>query len=225
MSLPNKLSKNVIGAGIGYAGIKFASLVKISFIVGSVMAFFSGTSVAIPLIGAFTGLFGTVAVFCLRLSFHTLVNGSFALSYLAYHIPGLCASAYWASESKLIRLILPAVCMIAFMVHPIGGQAFVYSLYWLIPIALYFVSRKTVFMHAISSTFIAHAVGSVLWLYSVPMTAQQWLSLIPVVAIERMLIATSMAVAYHAISYTRNHHKQMISTLFTYIIPAHANQR
>src|SRR2546430_1999084 len=57
-----------------------------------------------------------------------------------------------------------------------------------------------VFLQALGSAFIAHAVGSVIWLYTVGMTPAAWLGLIPVVFVERMLCAAGMTVAYYGIS-------------------------
>ncbi len=59
-------------------------------------------------------------------------------------------------------------------------------------------------MHCLASTFIAHSVGSVLWLYTGTMSAAVWMSLIPVVAIERFVFAGGMMVVYYAVSYLRN---------------------
>ena len=44
--------------------------------------------------------------------------------------------------------------------------------------------------------FIAHAVGGVFWIFSVNMTTQQWIGLIPVVAIERFSMAVGMSFVY-----------------------------
>jgi len=78
------------------------------------------------------------------------------------------ASLYWSTRHYSIRLLLPIVCMGLFIIHPVGAQAFAYSLYWLIPVVLFFVPQRFLFLQALGSTFIAHAVGSVIWLYTVP---------------------------------------------------------
>jgi len=89
--------------------------------------------------------------------------------------------------------------MVLFIIHPIGRDAFVYSLYWLIPIILFGYSRKTLFLEALGSTFVAHAVGSVIWLYTVPTTAVSWIGLIPIVAVERVFFAIGMVAVYQII--------------------------
>src|SRR5216684_1589321 len=110
-----KMIKNSLKTAF-YAGIlKISGLIKVSFVVGSHMIWFSAT-------------------------------------------------LYWATNHYTIRLLLPIACMGLFVIHPIGAQAFVYSLYWLIPVILYFIPQRSLFLQALGSTFIAHAVGSVIWL-------------------------------------------------------------
>jgi len=108
---------------------------------------------------------------------------------------------YWATNHPVIRVGLPLLCMGLFIAHPIGSQAFLYSFYWLIPIVLYAFPHQSLFLQSLGSTFVAHAVGSVIWLYTVPMTAGMWLGLIPVVIIERVLFALGMVVMHQVISF------------------------
>lgn len=197
----NQFLRNVSAAGLSLLCVKAATLFKISFIVGSSMAFFSGSSIAMPLVGALGGIMCSVMTFGLGCLVRGLTGSLFSAHYLAYHIPGLCGAAYF-SGGVLIRLLLPISCMIAFIAHPTGSQAFLYTTYWLIPIVLYFVRHSSFFLHALASTFIAHAVGSVIWIYTVPMVWQDWMALMPVVAFERLLCATGMFVAYKIFNYS-----------------------
>ena len=173
---------------------------KISFIVGSFSAYFTASNIVMPLSGSFTGIFGSsiiAAVLCLwRFSFV-----SFSPILLVHHIPGLFGAYYWASKSFIIRLLVPLICMLLFVAHPVGREAFVYSFFWLIPIAFYFSKNKNLFKEALGSTLTAHAVGSVIWLYTVPMISEQWISLIPVVILERLIFATGMVVLHKIISH------------------------
>lgn len=251
-----KIMRNSFKAA-SYAGIfKLSGLVKISFLVGSQMALFSGVNCVLPLSGAFGGVLGAGIVFVVRQLLHLLFFKTVSLSFLAMCVPGFCASLYWSypqlrysspgapSEENwivrlgaqffdiAIRLLLPLACMALFIMHPVGAQAFIYSFYWLIPVVLYFVPSsapsfassygghgkasvsakattdttagrpyQSLFLTALGSTFIAHAVGSVIWCYTVPMTPAMWLGLIPVVALERTLFALGMVVAYKVIEF------------------------
>jgi len=179
---------------------------KFCTLIGKSFAYFSGMLFVAPLLGAFfsspvaivlTGLLVTTKA----LLFCYPVTGG---------IPTLFATLAWSTHTQisqeksryahlfyfLVHAALPALCMIIFMTHASVGQGYVYALYWLIPIALYFshlfFKINSIFTVALSSTFIAHAVGSTLWLFTVPMKPEQWLSLIPVVALERLITALGM---------------------------------
>jgi hypothetical protein len=178
---------------------KGATLFKISFVVGSQMALFSAANCITPLMGVFCGATTAGAFFALRVMAHLLMYKTISLSVLAFYVPGLCASLYLATRSSAVRFFLPALCMALFIAHPVGNQAFAYSFFWFIPMALYFVPQRSFFWHALGSTFVAHAVGSVIWLYTVPMSASAWLGLIPVVAAERFVFALAMVGIYHVI--------------------------
>jgi hypothetical protein len=207
-----KMIKNGLKTA-SFAGIaKISGLMKISFLVGSQMVWFSASNSVFPLAGAFGGVMGSGLVFLIRQLLHLIFFKTVSLSFLAFCIPGFCASLYWATQHYIIRLLLPIVCMGLFVIHPVGSQAFVYSLYWLIPVVLFFIPRPvlrpfvlslskdgevgSLFLQALGSTFIAHAVGSVIWLYTVPMTAALWMGLMPIVLFERILFALGMVVAH-----------------------------
>ena len=192
--------KNSLKAA-SFAGIaKFSGLMKISFLVGSQMIWFSASNAVLPLAGAFGGVAGSGLVFLLRQLIHFMFSKTISLSFLAFCVPGLCASLYWATQHYTIRLLLPIVCMGLFVIHPVGAQACIYSFYWLIPVVLFFVPQRSLFLQALGSTFIAHAVGSVIWLYTVPMTATMWMALMPLVLFERTAFAIGMVIAHHGIS-------------------------
>jgi len=101
-----------------------------------------------------------------------------------------------------LQFLLPLTCMLLFVFNSVVGSAFLYSFYWFIPMILYFVKSKNVFVAALSSTFVAHAVGSILYLYSTNMPPDKWLALIPVVAFERFVAAFGVVLFYMAIKWT-----------------------
>lgn len=195
--------------------IKCASIFKVSFIVGSYLAFFSATAIISPLAGAFMSIFNMCLVFAFGLTAKVIIAGALpSFKFLAYIIPGFFASLYWSSPSALIRVLVPLACMAAFIAHPAIGAGWVYSLYWFIPVALYFSRKQTVFLQSLGSTFTAHAVGSVIWLYALPMTPAVWLGLIPVAFVERMIFATGMVIAYHVINYAVQSSRQVSLVAF-----------
>ena len=115
--------------------------------------------------------------------------------------PMLFAAIYFAkyARGKFAGALVSLVCMAAFIAHPVGQQAWVYSLYWLIP-AIALALPEHLFLRSLGSTFTAHSIGSVIWLYAFPSTAVFWLALIPVVAVERLLFASGISISYVALN-------------------------
>lgn len=178
-------SKSLLSLSVIYG----ASLFKVTMIVGSVSAFFSGTAIALPMLGYYVGSMGCGAIIGLRLLMSSVFHGLPSIHFLAYHVPGFFASASLNNGHWLIRCVLPLVCMGMWLAHPVGAASFPYALYWLIPVIIYFSKKTNLFFHALASTFVGHAVGSVIWIYTDPMTPAIWYGLIPAVAIERLLFA------------------------------------
>ncbi len=117
---------------------------------------------------------------------------------LTVGIPTLLAALSWKVSHKKdlfnssLHLFFPLMAIALFILSPNGKEAWLYTLYWLIPVLCCF-GRNNLFKRSLQSTFTAHAAGSVMWVYLTPLSSQQWLALIPVVAIER-LIATFFAI-------------------------------
>lgn len=181
---------------------KIVGIFKATIIFGSSAAFFSAANIIVPLSGAFGGVIGCSRVFGISLVLRILTTGFIGFHALAYHIPGFFASLAWTTRSKWLHVGVPAVCMILFNLHPIGLSSMPYSFYWIIPILCSLV-RPSLFTTALSSTFIAHAVGSVIWIYTVPMTVLQWYSLLPIVAAERLAFALGMVAVYQLVMFVR----------------------
>jgi len=51
-------------------------------------------------------------------------------------------------------------------------------------------------LRSFGSTFTAHAIGGALWIWTVPMTANAWILLIPIVIIERTIFALGISGSY-----------------------------
>ncbi len=181
--------------------VEVTARMKGTFLVGSHHAFFSAVSISMPMVGIFAGTSMGVLVWLLRAFIRFAVSGIVPSAFLVYHIPSLCAALYWRSSVRILKIIAPIGAMLLFWVHPIGRQAPLYPLYWIIPLYLSLKESESIFLKSLAATFIAHAVGSVLWLYTVPMSGLQWNVLIPVVAIERLLVASGMTLVYHGTTF------------------------
>lgn len=187
---------------------------KISPIIGSYCSFFSVADVLTPLAGC-VGLTSIIALGFTRVSL-TVWALQAPFKALVYHIPGLSASLGWAYPNVFLRVVLPILCMVAFCLHPIGSQAVPYALYWLIPVIIYFSGKKTVFLHALATTFIAHGVGSVVWLYVKALPVAVWWTLIPVVAVERLSYACIMTAVYYAADLVMHGRKSFVAQQFAF---------
>lgn len=188
----------------------FSALLKISFGLGSYKFFFTGINFILPLLGSFFSIFSSMLIIPIFFIFKKItLDGALTLG-----IPTLVATLNWSNFfnlnnnkiikkeffSFLLNVILPLLAIILFIVHPVGKDAYLYSFYWFIPVIIYFVQKlknnNSIFLIALASTFLAHAVGSIIWLYSINMSSLQWLSLIPIVAVERLIFACGMSVNY-----------------------------
>lgn len=178
--------------------ISILSLFKLNFMLGSHKFFFSGINFILPVIGAFFSL----PISLLLISALFILKLSIGFGVLTMGLPTLVATSSFAAKSRkldfLPHVILPLSCMILFVMHPVAINAFAYSFYWLIPVVIYVLNYKNIFCRALSATFLAHAVGSIIWLYTVPMTSEQWLALIPVVAVERLVMTCGMVAVFYA---------------------------
>lgn len=193
--------------------VKGMGLFKVSFIIGSWNGAFSGLNLVAPLAGAFGGLIGATGVFLLGMTLKFFILGWVPFKILAYHVPGYFASLYWINRSFWFRVGVPILCMILFISHPVGMDAYTYSFYWLIPVTLFILKKKNVFLESLGSTFIAHAVGSVIWIYAIPMTSAVWLGLMPIVFFERLFFAIGMTVMHAVITQSSYYFPTFIASL------------
>ena len=167
--------------------IFLSKIMPFTWIIGSYHLAFSWTSMMAP---AIANQFGFSWLSLFFVSSRLLIAPSIVLFFL--HRTPLVFSAYaYKNRHWSTSLCLPAVCMFLFVMHDVGSVAWMYSLYWLIPMALYFV-KNSMISRALSASFVAHAVGSVIWLYTKDIAAPVWIALIPVVACERLLIAAGI---------------------------------
>ncbi|CAN5172483.1 hypothetical protein BH09DEP1_BH09DEP1_0440 [soil metagenome] len=179
---------------------KVTSFAKFSFIIGSKMAFFAPAAMLLPLAGAFGGIAGSLGMLGMGLAIRCVFFGAMPLAFFAFHIPGFFASLYWASTSKLIRIAPALVCALLFMVHPIGAANLWYSLFWIVPVVAALLPSR-LFTTALGSSFTAHAVGTLVWLYAGQLSSADFAVLAPVVIVERLMMAVGMVLAYKVIAH------------------------
>jgi len=120
----------------------------------------------------------------------------------AYCWKFLTDERYSTAHRVSMSLITPFLCIALFCCHPVGMQAFWYSFYWFIPMVAFVMLHKTssvsrMLLVALSSTFVTHAVGSIVYLYTIPTSPALWQMLVPVVIVERAVFAVGMTVLYY----------------------------
>jgi hypothetical protein len=182
-------------------------LVLVSFftlntIIGSTMHF-SVMNMSSPLIGLYGGFSGIFILYFIRFFIKSFFFGGAFLSIHSLYLPSVFAAAYFARISLITRFIVPLSCIVLFNLHPVGHCAWYYSLYWLIPLILYYAPQRNIIAQAIASTFIAHAVGSVVWVYCLPMSAEMFTALMPIVPLERAVFATGTMGMYYSMEWAR----------------------
>ena len=159
--------------------------VSISKIIGSSQSFtlfeFLG-----PVGGMFLGpVLGAISAFFVYALNIFAFHKSLDFLSVALLLPPVLAATYFGLKQKATAIIFP-ICILLFILNPIGRQAWMYSAIWLIPFVATFFKKRLVF-NSLGATFTAHAVGSVIFLYIFGLTPAIWMALIPVVFIERGL--------------------------------------
>ena len=117
--------------------------------------------------------------------------------------PALAGVWYFGSKSKF-NIIVPVLAIIAFNLHPIGRTAWVYSLFWTIPVICYFLRERFLLARSLGATFAAHSVGGALWIYAFALPKEVWLGLVPITALERSLFALGIAATYLVLNNALN---------------------
>ena len=148
-----------------------------------------------PVTGAFLGpILGIASVLTITVGNFFFSGGEFSTGSIIRLFPILFAVYYFAKKDRS-NIIVPALAILAFWANPVGREVWYYALFWFIPIAAYF-RRDILFVRALGSTFTAHAVGGALWIWFIGLPSSVWISLIPIVAVERLLFAAGISLSY-----------------------------
>jgi len=157
-----------------------------------------------PTTGLFlNSTFGATSVILVKIFNLMVIQKTIDLVSLFRLLPLPLAAFYFGSKSKF-KALIAGLCIILFIIHPIGKQAWIYSLYWLIPIFTSFFPKR-LFLRSLGSTFTAHAAGSTIFLYTVKLTPAIWLSLIPITLVERISFAIGIYLGYFIFNFSLNY--------------------
>jgi hypothetical protein len=130
----------------------------------------------------------------------------------------LFAAYYFGTKKKTLSSIIPLISIAFFVFHPIGRQVWFYSLYWTIPVIINILPKKyseKTFLKSLGATLTAHSVGSAAWIWTVPMTAAQWVTLVPITGFERLMFALGITISYKGMNLLLN----SLITKFKWKIP------
>lgn len=161
-----------------------------------------------PIAGAFLGpIYGIASVFGVEVANMIIKQTPPTTGSIIRLIPILFATLYFALISKKGSgkwlSGVPILAIIVFLAHPNGRQVPYYTLFWLIPLLAY-KFRNNLFIKSLGSTFSAHAVGGMLWIWAFNLPATVWQGLIPVVIAERLLFAVGITASFIIVKYTLN---------------------
>lgn len=150
-------------------------------------------------LGTGLGIISVLLMQAVNLASHGFagVNTSSPLTFVATlrFIP-LIVGVYFFAKKEGRLLVLPALAIIAFNLHPVGRTVWFYSLFWVIPFLMWPLRDRFLLARSLSATFTAHAVGGAIWIYAFPTTSAFWLTLIPIVALERSIFALGISSSY-----------------------------
>lgn len=149
-----------------------------------------------PAIGFFSSPATCISVYIIRTGLSLLTSPMSLIG--TYYLPTLAGSLVLSSQSRSLQIIMPLICIVTFALHPVGSQCMTYTLYWFIPIVATLLP-SSVFLRSLSSTFVTHAVGSTIFLYTHPTTSTYWHTLIPQVWLERLIYTLLLSASYYII--------------------------
>jgi len=179
-----------IGVGFVLLQIPFTNIIGS----GQNFSFFDFFAPSIGMLLA--SIWGAISVVIIKTVNVLVSDQSFDTATIIRLFPLALAALYFgAKRFKPLVAAVPLICMIMFILHPEGRQAWFYSLYWLIPMAAIFAKKSLVF-NSLGATFTAHALGSVAFLYAFNLPAEVWIALIPIVFLERALFTGGIALSY-----------------------------
>lgn len=197
----------------------FAQKVNFSPLIGADKQYFTLFQFFGPIAGAFLGpILGMVIALGAQLIDFVVVGKEFTIINVIRLAPMLFAAYYFGAKKRNLSVAIPLIAAAIFLVHPVGLQSWFMALYWLIPITIAFLPKRfaqNLVLKSFGATFTAHAVGSALWAWTVPMTKGAWLAVFAVVPYERTLFALGIVGSYLIMNAVLNY----VDTKFKVNVP------
>lgn len=174
-----------------------ANKINFSQLLGAENQFFTLFQFFGPIAGGILGpAIGAATVFLAQGIDFLVIGKEFELINIMRLAPMLLAAIYFGTKKKKeVGAFIGLAAMAIFIAHPTGQQVWYFSLFWLIPLIAALLPDHLI-LRSYGATFTAHAVGGALWIWTVPMPAEVWIGLIPIVVFERSLFAGGIAVSF-----------------------------
>lgn len=176
---------------------------KINFspVIGAENQYFTLFQFFGPITGSFLGpVFGAVSVLGAEVADFLITGKALNPINLVRLTPMLFAAYYFGTRKRnRVSIAVPLIAMVLFVLHPVGREVWFFALYWTIPIIVKLLPKgysNNLVLRSLGATFTAHSVGTAAWIWVVPMTAEQWIMLIPIVAFERLMFTAGIVVSY-----------------------------
>lgn len=168
---------------------------RFSFPIGSALAEINLVNVVIPLIATEMSFpISALLAGGVWITLHIM-----ELNQITFGLPTLFAILSWRASQRqgvsniIINALTPLYIIAVFVSSQAGQDVRYFSLYWLIPIICTFL-KPVLLVRLLQSIFVQHAIGSLLWLYSIELPVDTWRDLFPVVAVERGICISSALV-------------------------------
>lgn len=117
---------------------------------------------------------------------------------------GIYFSRIFKNDKRLV--LIPLICILLFLLHPIGREVWFYSGFWLVSIFISLFKEKLdkiskfpifkIYGYSLGTAFYDHAVGSIIYLYLLNIPSHFWIQAIPLTFIERLIIAGGIGLCY-----------------------------
>ena len=175
---------------------------------------FGITSVLGPCLGFMFG--GTHIVVLLVIA--SFIKGCIGMKFFTFGIPTIAGALCLSKDRSffldvVLKVVIPFVSMIIFW----SNYKTAYPLFWFIPIVIFVLERfniKSTFSLALASTFVSHAVGSVIYMYTYQTRVELWDTLVGVVLFERLMIASFIAIMSVIFNYNFKRYKIILPSFF-----------
>lgn len=196
--MKNKLVFVAVFVVLGFAALQ----ISVATIAGS-RAPFTLFELFSPIVGVFLGTpLGIVSVLAMQIvnlfahGFSTVNNGSVLTLVATLRFLPLIFGVWFFAKKEGRLLIVPALSIIAFNLHPVGRTVWFYSLFWVIPFLVWPFRERFLLARSLGATMTAHAVGGAVWIWAFNLPANVWISLIPVVILERSIFTLGISASY-----------------------------